>query len=392
SVQLQALVDGTWTDVGAPVTVAASPDGPAPAVEIPGDVRTSSVRGVLTARENTHMVVSAIEVLAKVPGTGSDATASRIAVDGEPLAGFDPAVTAYDVPVAGAVPAVEAVAHDPYATVAVEAADAVPGTTTVRVTAEDGTERAYALRWTADAGSAPLAVTAATRCLAGKAYGAVPATNAHDAVRHAHGHGRRPRRERVPVVRCARDVRPRGDGRRDGRGVRAGRGRVRRAHLLIRLPDGPCRRIPPAGPVAVPDPTRRGDKCHVVIAATRWAPARERGRGRVACPGCPVPYRDEEERTTVTSTTSGDVLTAEDGTRWTMQGEIDAAVQARREDELVRLAQSAEGRIHIDLGDVTFMDSGGLRLLYHAATAGSGVPVLERVPRRVRDLLELSGV
>jgi len=94
----------------------------------------------------------------------------------------------------------------------------------------------------------------------------------------------------------------------------------------------------------------------------------------------------------VTSTTSGDVLTAEDGTRWTMQGEIDAAVQARREDELVRLAQSAEGRIHIDLGDVTFMDSGGLRLLYHAATAGSGVPVLERVPRRVRDLLELSGV
>ena len=38
------------------------------------------------------------------------------------------------------------------------------------------------------------------------------------------------------------------------------------------------------------------------------------------------------------------------------------------------------------------MDSGGLRLLYHAATAGSGAPVLERVPRRVRDLLELSGV
>ncbi|QJW38601.1 STAS domain-containing protein [Cellulosimicrobium protaetiae] len=75
-----------------------------------------------------------------------------------------------------------------------------------------------------------------------------------------------------------------------------------------------------------------------------------------------------------------------------MQGEIDAAVQARREDELLRLAQSADARIHIDLGEVTFMDSGGLRLLYHAATAGSGAPVLERVPRRVRDLLELSGV
>ncbi len=73
------------------------------------------------------------------------------------------------------------------------------------------------------------------------------------------------------------------------------------------------------------------------------------------------------------------------------RGEIDAAV-GRREDELLRLAQSADGHIHIDLGAVTFMDSGGLRLLYHAATAGSGAPVLERVPRRVRDLLEFSGV
>lgn len=181
SVRLQALVGGTWTDVGAPVTVDASPDGPAPAVEIPADVRTSSVRVVLTARANTHLVVSEIEVLAKVPGTGTDAAASGITVAGEPLAGFDPAVTAYDVPVAGGVPAVEAVAHDPWATVAVEAADAVPGTTTVRVTAEDGTEREYALRWTADAGAAPVTVTAETRCLAGKVYVAVRATNDGDA-------------------------------------------------------------------------------------------------------------------------------------------------------------------------------------------------------------------
>ncbi|MBM7818723.1 anti-sigma B factor antagonist [Cellulosimicrobium cellulans] len=94
----------------------------------------------------------------------------------------------------------------------------------------------------------------------------------------------------------------------------------------------------------------------------------------------------------MTPTTSGDVLTTSGGTRWTMRGEIDAAVQARREDELLRIAQSANERIHVDLGEVTFMDSGGLRLLYHAATAGSGAPVLERVPRRVRDLLELSGV
>lgn len=91
-------------------------------------------------------------------------------------------------------------------------------------------------------------------------------------------------------------------------------------------------------------------------------------------------------------TTSGDVRTTRGGTRWEMRGEIDAAVQARHEDELLRLAQSADERIHIDLGGVTFMDSGGLRLLYHAATAGAGTPVLVNVPHRVLDLLELSGV
>jgi len=176
TVRLQALVGGTWTDVGSPVTVDASPDGAAPAVRVPADVRTSSVRVVLTARANTHMVVSEIEVLAKVPGTGSDATASGITVDGEPLAGFDPDVTRYTVEAGEQVPVVEAVAHDPYATVEVDAAEAVPGTTTVRVTAEDGTEGTYALEW-ADSSAAPVTVTVEPRCLAGKVYVAVRATN-----------------------------------------------------------------------------------------------------------------------------------------------------------------------------------------------------------------------
>lgn len=176
SVQLQALVGGTWTDVGAPVTVDASPDGPAPVVEVPADVRTASVRVVLAARANTHMVVSEIEVLAKVPGTGTDAAASGITVDGEPLAGFDPEVTAYEVAAEGDVPEVAATAQDPYASVAVEPAGAVPGVTTVRVTAEDGTERAYTLSWT-DGAQAPVTATAEVRCLAGRAYVAVRATN-----------------------------------------------------------------------------------------------------------------------------------------------------------------------------------------------------------------------
>ncbi|WP_139122931.1 Ig-like domain-containing protein [Cellulosimicrobium cellulans] len=176
TVQLQALVGGTWTDVGQPVAVDAAPSGPSPAVEIPADVRTSAVRVVLTARDNTHMVVSEIEVLAKVPGSGTDAAAAGITVDGEPLAGFDPEVTAYEV-AAGDVPTVEASPRDPYATVAVRPADAVPGTTTVRVTAEDGTERTYTLAWTDRAALAPVTATAETRCLAGKVYVAVRVTN-----------------------------------------------------------------------------------------------------------------------------------------------------------------------------------------------------------------------
>ncbi|WP_265520447.1 Ig-like domain-containing protein [Oerskovia flava] len=176
SVRAQALVDGTWTDVGEPVAVDAPTTGPAPAVTVPVDVRTSAVRVVLTARDNTHMVVSEIEVLAKVPGTGTDAAASGITVDGEALAGFDPEVTAYAV-AAGDVPEVAAVAHDPYASVDVAPAEEVPGTTTVRVTAEDGSTRDYTIAWSADAPAAPLTVTADTRCLAGKVFLAVRATN-----------------------------------------------------------------------------------------------------------------------------------------------------------------------------------------------------------------------
>ena len=64
----------------------------------------------------------------------------------------------------------------------------------------------------------------------------------------------------------------------------------------------------------------------------------------------------------------------------------------RHEDELVRYARSARSPIRIDLTDVTFMDSGGLRLLYHAATTSNPGPRLVGTPQRVRDLLELSGV
>lgn len=88
----------------------------------------------------------------------------------------------------------------------------------------------------------------------------------------------------------------------------------------------------------------------------------------------------------------GDVRAEDDGSIWIMEGEIDAAVQARREDELLQLAQQASRRIVIDVSAVTFMDSGGLRLLYHAAERSPEPPLLRGVPDRIQDLLDLSGV
>jgi O-glycosyl hydrolase len=68
-VALEARVDGAWQAVGEPVPVTS--DGAAPVVSLPADVRTDAVRVVLTAQENTHMIVSEIEVMAKVPGEPS---------------------------------------------------------------------------------------------------------------------------------------------------------------------------------------------------------------------------------------------------------------------------------------------------------------------------------
>ncbi|MEK8226935.1 discoidin domain-containing protein [Oerskovia sp. M15] len=113
SLKVQALVAGVWKDVSS--SVAVSDDASrAPVVDVPVDARTSAVRVVMTARDNTHMVVSEVQVLAKAPGTSSDATLSGLTVDGEAVTGFDPATTSYEVQVeAGEAPAVAAVTADP---------------------------------------------------------------------------------------------------------------------------------------------------------------------------------------------------------------------------------------------------------------------------------------
>ncbi|AEG43285.1 anti-sigma B factor antagonist [Isoptericola variabilis J7] len=90
--------------------------------------------------------------------------------------------------------------------------------------------------------------------------------------------------------------------------------------------------------------------------------------------------------------THGDVRIEDDGYLWVMRGEVDAAVQARHEEQLLQVTRAASRRIVIDLSDVSFMDSGGLRLLYHAADGSPQPPLLKGAPARIRDLLELSGV
>ncbi|MHA7145151.1 Ig-like domain-containing protein [Arthrobacter sp. TmT3-37] len=138
TLQLQVQgANGAWTDAGGPVSVPAG--SPAPAVTLPLDgVTASSVRVVMTARSQTHMVVSEIEVLGAVPAESSDANLASISVGGTPVAGFDPAVTGYSVPSRGKVPSVSAVPADPYATVSVTQPSGAGQTAVVTVTSEDG--------------------------------------------------------------------------------------------------------------------------------------------------------------------------------------------------------------------------------------------------------------
>jgi len=93
---------------------------------------------VLTARPNTHMTVSEVQVLALAPGQSSDASAAGISVNGQPLAGFDPDVTSYRTDVQGARQEVTATAADPYAVVTVSQSES--GTAVVRVRSEDGSQ------------------------------------------------------------------------------------------------------------------------------------------------------------------------------------------------------------------------------------------------------------
>ena len=78
---------------------------------------------------------------------------------------------------------------------------------------------------------------------------------------------------------------------------------------------------------------------------------------------------------------------------WVMWGEIDGAVQKQVEADVAdHLRRTGEEPLTVDLAGVTFIDSGGLRLLYTAAEAKPAPPRLVGAPTKVVDLLKISGV
>lgn len=78
---------------------------------------------------------------------------------------------------------------------------------------------------------------------------------------------------------------------------------------------------------------------------------------------------------------------------WAMWGEVDGAVQKRVQADLAEhLRRTGEEPLTVDLAEVTFIDSGGLRLLYTAAETKPTPPRLVDAPGKVLDLLRISGV
>jgi O-glycosyl hydrolase len=129
--------DGGGTCADASGEVEVGTEG-APAVGVPLTVgATTGVCVVLTPRPGGYLTLGEIEVFAKAPGVSADAALSALAVDGVPVAGFDPARTDYRVTVAHPDRAVvTAAANDPYATVHI-GRDRIR---LVTVTSEDGSQ------------------------------------------------------------------------------------------------------------------------------------------------------------------------------------------------------------------------------------------------------------
>jgi anti-sigma B factor antagonist len=80
----------------------------------------------------------------------------------------------------------------------------------------------------------------------------------------------------------------------------------------------------------------------------------------------------------------------------TISGEIDSATAPELEEELVNLIEAGKRNIAINLRDVTFMSSAGLRALVSSQIKSHrrvprGDVVLSEIPAKLLDTLELVG-
>ncbi|MCM3659509.1 RICIN domain-containing protein [Georgenia satyanarayanai] len=136
--------DGTWQAVPGyetPQPVVAPEDGTAPVVtlDLSDTAGTTGLRVVMNAPENTHMIVSEVEVMAMGPGVASVADLAALRVDGTSVPGFAPDVTEYSVTVEGErLPVVTAFAVDEAATVEVVQPTAESPRAVVSVVSADG--------------------------------------------------------------------------------------------------------------------------------------------------------------------------------------------------------------------------------------------------------------
>jgi anti-anti-sigma factor len=76
-------------------------------------------------------------------------------------------------------------------------------------------------------------------------------------------------------------------------------------------------------------------------------------------------------------------------------GELDLAAADSVERELLRVEATDAGSIVVDLSRLTFMDSTGARLVWHAdarSRAGANRLGLRRGPRAVQRVFEISGI
>jgi hypothetical protein len=142
--------NGDWrtTEVAADVEQDAA--GPAPVVRLDTSSvpPTTGIRLRMTTQVATWQAVAEVEILGLAPTSATDL--ATLTVDGEPLAGFDPADWDHTAVTTGATPVIEGAASDPAATVTVDPATAERPWAYVTVTAsEDGdavAERVYLVR------------------------------------------------------------------------------------------------------------------------------------------------------------------------------------------------------------------------------------------------------